>query len=182
MLQNSSYGAEYLGITKSKHGRREEVGMQVLLYMLRTDPDTKATFGFTEQQNVEGNLKKETGSMDRGTRSFFLCLIKLSGFWDPTWKRRSSFWKHQERIIRGTVWRWKKLCTILGDGIREVLAMILHDNLSPCNDAAWKRRWNYCRYTSYKIVFISSKFKSRLAVKSRAVNRGVAIESLHRHD
>ena len=110
--------------------------MQVLLCMFRTKPETKTVFGFTPEQNVEGNPMLKMGAMIHGTRIYSMLQQALSMV-GPDMDTLVEFLETLgERHSRVGV---KKIYfTHLCDGVRETLAIILGDKYTSNDDAAWK--------------------------------------------
>jgi hemoglobin-like flavoprotein len=123
-------------LASQKYSSREEIGMQVLLCMFRTEPESKAVFGFTPKQDIEGNPMLKMGAMIHGTRIYSMLdqalslvgpdMESLVEFLEALGKRHSS------------VGVRRKYFTYFCDGVREVLATILGDKFSAEDDAAWR--------------------------------------------
>jgi hemoglobin-like flavoprotein len=123
-------------LASQKFGSREQIGLDVLLYLFRTEPTAKSVFGFTEKQNVEGNTMLKMGAMVHGTRIYSMLdqVISLVG---PDTEILVEFLetlgeRHKRLGVR------KKYFVVLCDGVRMVLATILGDAYSPDDDKAWK--------------------------------------------
>ena len=123
------------------YSSREEIGLQVLLYMFRTEPATKTVFGFTPKQNVEENPMLKMGAMIHGTRIYSMLDQALS-LVGPDMETLVEFLETLgERHSRVGV--KKKYFTYLSDGFREVLATTLGDNYTSDDDAAWRELLNF---------------------------------------
>ena len=61
-------------LASQKYSSPEEIGMQVLLCMFRTKPETKTVFGFTLKQYVEGNPMLKMGAIIHGTRVYSMLI------------------------------------------------------------------------------------------------------------
>ena len=123
-------------LASQKYSSREEIGMQVLLTMFRTKPETKEVFGFTPKQNIEENPMLKMGAMIHGTSIYFMLDQTLS-LVGPDMETLEEFLetlgeKHSRRKVK------TKYFIYLCDSVREVLATILGDKYSLDDDAAWK--------------------------------------------
>jgi hemoglobin-like flavoprotein len=123
-------------LASQMYSSREEVGMQILLCLFRNEPETKAVFGFTPKQNVEGNPMLKMGAMIHGTRiySMFDQVLNLIG---PDMEPLEEFLetlgeRHSRLGVR------KKYFTHFSDSVREVLATLLEDKYTVDDDTAWK--------------------------------------------
>ena len=123
-------------LASQKYSSPEEIGMQVLLCMFRTKPETKTVFGFTPEQNVEGNPMLKMGAMIHGSRIYSMLNQALSMV-GPDMETLVEFLETLgERHARVGV--KKKYFTHLCDGVRETLATILEEKYTSDDDAAWK--------------------------------------------
>jgi hemoglobin-like flavoprotein len=123
-------------LASQKYSNREEIGMQVLLCMFRTEPETKAVFGFTPKQNVEGNPMLKMGAMIHGIRIYSMLDQALS-LVGPDIETLVEFLetlgeRHARLGVR------KKYFTHFCDSVREVLATLLDDKYTVDDDTAWK--------------------------------------------
>ena len=123
-------------LASQKYSSPEEIGMQVLLCMFRTKPETKTVFGFTPEQNVEENPMLKMGAIIHGTRVYSMLNQALSMV-GPDMETLVEFLETLgERHARVGV--KKKYFTHLCDGVRETLATILEEKYTSDDDAAWK--------------------------------------------
>jgi hemoglobin-like flavoprotein len=123
-------------LASQTYSSREEIGMQVLLSMFRTKPETKQVFGFTPKQNVEENPMLKMGAMIHGTRIYSMLDQALS-LVGPDMETLVEFLETLgERHSRLGV--KKKYFTYLSDSVREVLSTVLGNKYSPDDDDAWK--------------------------------------------
>ena len=123
-------------LASQKYSSPEEIGMQILLCMFRTKPETKTVFGFTLKQYVEGNPMLKMGAIIHGTRVYSMLNQALSMV-GPDMETLVEFLETLgER--HASVGVKKKYFTHLCDGVRETLATILEDKYTSDDDAAWK--------------------------------------------
>jgi hemoglobin-like flavoprotein len=135
-------------LASQNYSSREEIGLQVLLCMFRTEPETKTVFGFTPKQNVEGNPMLKMGAMIHGTRIYSMLDQALS-LVGPDMETLVEFLETLgERHSRLGVKR--KYFTYLSDGVREVLATTLGDKYTSDDDAAWKELLEFLAVTITK--------------------------------
>ena len=123
-------------LASQKYSSREEIGMQVLLCMFRTEPETKTVFGFTAKQDVEGNPMLKMGAMIHGTRIYSM-LDQAFSLVGPDLDTLVEFLetlgaKHSRLGVKC------KYFTYMCDSVREVLATLLDDKYTVNDDAAWK--------------------------------------------
>jgi hemoglobin-like flavoprotein len=123
-------------LASQKYGSREQIGLDVLLYLFRIDPTAKSVFGFTEHQNVEGNTMLRMGAFVHGTRIYSM-LDQMISFVGPDTEILLEFLetlgeRHKRLGVR------KEHFTVLADGVRTALANTLGDAYSPEYDSAWK--------------------------------------------
>ena len=133
-----------------KYSSPEEIGMQVLLCMFRTKPETKTVFGFTPEQNVEGNPMLKMGAIIHGTRVYSMLNQALSMV-GPDMETLVEFLETLgERHARVGV--KKNYFTHLCDGVRETLATIQEEKYTSDDDAAWKEILEFLAVTITKTM------------------------------
>ena len=123
-------------LASQTYSNREEIGMQVLLCMFRTKPETKHVFGFSPKQNVEANPMFKMGAMIHGKRIYSMLDQTLS-LVGPDMETLVEFLetlgeKHSLHGVKA------KYFTYMCDSVREVLSIKLGDKYSPEDDDAWK--------------------------------------------
>jgi hemoglobin-like flavoprotein len=123
-------------LASQKYGSREEIGIEILLNVFRSEPETKTLFGFQAHQNIEDNPMLRMGVMVHGVRIFSM-IDQVLSIMGPDMDSLIEFLDTLgERHTRHGV--KKAYFVLLSDAVRASLSSILGDAFGPDDDMAWK--------------------------------------------